>query len=174
MVSKKKNACYLTAAILTDALLIGLDQWTKHLAVSGLMGKQKKVLIPGVLELDYLENRGAAFGMLQNQQWFFLILTVAFFGFAIYAFWKLPKNRRFLPLIGTLTLLTAGAFGNFIDRLTNQYVVDFISFVWIRFPIFNVADIYVSVAAVSLLFLGFFVYKEEDYDLLFPKKESGS
>ena len=65
----------------------------------------------------------------------------------------------------SLLFFMAGAIGNFIDRITNQYVVDFFYFKLINFPIFNVADIYVTIAAVFMLFLGLFYYKEEDFEI---------
>lgn len=169
MENKKKNWCYMGIAALVIALLLALDQWTKHLAVVCLKGQPSYVLIDGVLELDYLENRGAAFGVLQDQQWLFAVLTVAFLIFAWVVFWKIPKTPHFLPIFWLLVVLTAGAIGNFIDRITQKYVVDFISFVLIHFPVFNVADIYVTVAVIAAFLLILFFYKEEDFDMLLKK-----
>ena len=104
-------------------------------------------LIPGVLELFYLENRGMAFGLLQDQYWLFAMMTVLFLIVMVIVFYKLPKTRRFLPLFAVLTVLTAGAVGNFYDRFLNHYVVDFIYVSLINFPVFNVADIYGTDAA---------------------------
>lgn len=169
MENKKKNWCYMGAAAAVIVLLLALDQWTKHLAVLCLKGRPGYVLIEGVLELDYLENRGAAFGVLQNQQWLFVVLTAVFLIFACAAFWKVPKTPRFQPIFWLLAVLTAGAIGNFIDRITQKYVVDFISFVLIHFPVFNVADIYVTTAVSVAFLLILFYYKEEDFDILLKK-----
>ena len=68
-------------------------------------------------------------------------------------------------------LFFAGAIGNFIDRVMRNYVVDFFYFSLIDFPIFNVADIYVTVAAFAMIFLGLFYYKEEDFNQIFPAKK---
>ena len=68
-------------------------------------------------------------------------------------------------------LLFAGGIGNFIDRIRLDYVVDFFYFSLINFPIFNVADIYVTVAAFVMILLGLFYYKDEDYDVIFPPKK---
>ena len=68
-------------------------------------------------------------------------------------------------------MLFAGGIGNFIDRIRLNYVIDFFYFSLIDFPIFNVADIYVTVAAFAMIFLGMFYYKDEDYDLIFPAKK---
>ena len=84
---------------------------------------------------------------------------------------KLPKNRRFLPLLVVLFLTGSGALGNFIDRAARGYVVDFIYFSLIDFPIFNMADIYVSCGMVLLILLCFFYYKEEEFERLNPFKK---
>lgn len=160
---KKK---YGLGVLLTLAACIGLDQLTKHLAVYFLKGKEAIVLIPGCLQLQYLENRGAAFGILQNKQWVFWILTAVFLFIALLFYRKVPKNRHYLPLILTVDILVAGAIGNFIDRISQKYVVDFIYFSLIDFPIFNVADIYVTLSVIALILLIFFHYKEEDFSFL--------
>ena len=67
-------------------------------------------------------------------------------------------------------LFVSGAVGNFIDRITKNYVVDFFYFKLINFPIFNVADIYVTVAAFAMIILGLFYYKEEDYNKIYAKR----
>lgn len=169
---KKKNWAYIGIAILAITLLLGLDQWTKHQAVIHLKNQSNIALIEGVLELQYLENRGAAFGVLQNQQWLFVILTFVFLAVAFYVFWKLPKTHHFLPIYWVFVVLAAGAVGNFIDRITQKYVVDFIYFKLINFPIFNVADIYLTLSTAALFILILFIYKDTDYDLIFHKRET--
>ncbi|MDD3218464.1 MAG: signal peptidase II [Lachnospiraceae bacterium] len=154
-------------------LLVILDQWTKFLALRHLapLGTDSIDIFPGVLELHYLENRGAAFGMFQNKQWFFVILSLVFFVAIVCVFLKTPKTKRYLPLNIVYVLLAAGAIGNSIDRIRINYVIDFVYFSLIDFPIFNVADIYVtcSVAALAILFL--LVYKEEDFEIYEWKKK---
>ena len=155
--------------------LIIIDQLTKSLAVTHLKGQDPLVIWKGVFELRYLENRGAAFGILQNQRMFFLILTSCIMIVIAYIYIKkIPHERRFLWFDIIAILFFAGAIGNFIDRLVQNYVVDFFYFCLIDFPIFNVADIYVTVAAVLLIVLGLFYYKEEDFERILPsgKKES--
>ena len=152
--------------------LVMTDQWTKSLAVRYLMNKDSIVLIRGVLELQYLENRGSAFSMLQGQQWFFYILTAVFLVFAAWFFVRVPKNRRFLPLTICAVVLAGGAVGNFIDRLRHQYVVDFIYFSLIDFPIFNFADICITLSVIFLLILILFYYKDEDFAFIHPRKKA--
>lgn len=162
-----KSYLMLLAAVL---LLVVADQWTKHLAVTYLKDKEALVLWQGVFELRYLENRGAAFGILQNQRIIFLLLTVIIMTVTLWIYIKIPQTKRFLPLRLIAAGILAGAVGNMIDRLQNGYVVDFLYFSLIDFPIFNVADIYVTVSSVMLLLLYFFFYKEEEFDFLSAKK----
>ena len=150
-------------------ILVAADQVTKHLAVMFLKGKEPLVLIPGVLEFRYLENQGAAFSMFQNQQVFFYILTAVFLIAAVYFLKKMPKTRRFLPMIICLLVLSSGAVGNLIDRVVHRYVVDFIYFSLIDFPIFNVADIFVTLSVIVMICLILFKYKDDD--LSFGKKK---
>ena len=88
-----------------------------------------------------------------------------------YVLIKLPRNRHFVFLEALLVLIASGAVGNMIDRVQFNYVVDFFYFKLIDFPIFNVADIYVSVSCVLLAILVIFFYKDEDFDFLGKKKE---
>ena len=152
-------------------LLILLDQVTKLLALQNLKGQNPVTLIRDVFQLLYVENRGAAFGILQNRQWVFLIITVIVLAALVWALPKIPQERHFLPLTLCLCFIGAGAVGNMIDRIFRGYVVDFFYFKLIDFPVFNVADIYVTTAAVILIVLIVFLYKEEDFDRIFPKKD---
>jgi signal peptidase II len=152
----------LAGTIISVILLLVADQCTKYLAVQHLKDQNPVVLIKYTLELHYLENRGAAFGSLQGRQVLLLIITAIVLIGLIVVYLKMPSNRRFLPLRMTVILLFSGAVGNMIDRIMNHYVVDFIYFKVINFPIFNVADCYVTIAAVLLAVLILFVYEEEE------------
>ena len=152
-------------------LLVFLDQWTKSLAVKYLMGNEGIPIIDGVFRLKYLENRGAAFGMLQNQQVFFAIMTIAVLAGLGYMYYRLPVTKRYMPLEYNTILLLSGAIGNFIDRVFQNYVVDFLYFELIDFPIFNVADCYVVIATAIYALLILFYYKEEELDFIIPKKK---
>ena len=160
--SGSKKSFYVLI-LLSILLLTALDRVTKHLAVIRLKGQPPVILIPGVLELQYLEYRGAAWGMLTGKQTFFWIITAVFLIICLFYFIGVPAQRHYLPLTVTVLFLSAGAIGNFIDRITQRYVVDFIYFSLIDFPIFNVADIYVSLAVVALIILILFHYKEDDF-----------
>lgn len=154
-------------------ILIFLDQWTKHLAVTHLKGQPALVLIDGVFELLYSENRGAAFSILQGKQGFLFLITLAVLVFVLYALAKMPVTRRYLPLTICLNLLLAGAVGNMIDRVTNGFVVDFLYFSLIDFPIFNVADIYVTTAAAAFFILMLWFYKEEELEIFSFGRKKG-
>lgn len=171
MDQKKKIASYLRA-ILSVILLTALDQYTKWLAVMHLKEKEPFVIIKDFFQLQYLENRGAAFGMLQNRQIFFYIITCILLAVIGFCYYRMPAERKFLPLRACAVFISAGAIGNFIDRVRLGYVVDFFYFELIDFPIFNVADIYVTVTTILLAILVLFVYKEEDLKFLCAKKES--
>ena len=160
----KKRSCML--GIFGVILLLLLDQFTKYLAVIHLKDKPVIPIIQDVLELSYLENRGAAFGMLQNQKIFFVFVASIILAVIVYVIYKMPVDRKYHKLHVFLTFIASGAIGNMIDRLRLDYVVDFISFVLIHFPIFNVADIYVTVATAFLVILILFFYREEDLRFL--------
>ena len=152
-------------------ILILVDQLTKLSAIHHLMGKDPLVLIDGVFELRYLENRGAAFGILQDKKLFFVIFTIIVLCLIIYVYLKrIPCEKKFIWMDLICILFVSGAVGNFIDRITKNYVVDFFYFKLINFPIFNVADIYVTVAAFAMIILGLFYYKEEDYNKIYAKR----
>lgn len=154
-------------------ILIAIDQITKILAFSNLRGIIGISLIPGVFELQYLENRGAAFGILQDHQVLFLVITIIAAIILTYIYGKLPEDKKYTPLRISYVLLMAGAFGNMIDRMIRGYVVDFFYFKLIDFPIFNVADIYVTVTMILLVILILFYYKEEDLEFLSRKGKHG-
>ncbi len=166
--SKYKMKLLCMDALLA-ALLLAFDQFTKHLAVVRLKGKEAYVLIDGVLELDYLENRGAAFGMLQNQKFFLVAVGIVFLTIICFFLFRLPEEKKYFAIHILASMIIAGGLGNMIDRIRLDYVVDFISFVLIDYPIFNVADIYVVVATIAVFILLLFVYKEEDLYFLSKK-----
>ena len=164
----------LAAEAVLIALLVLLDQATKLAAVSALKDGGPFVLIPGVFQLQYLENRGAAFGLLQNARIFFLAVTLIALAAVIYVLVRLPLKRKYIVLRFLMVLIAAGAVGNMIDRVFLGYVRDFLYFSLIDFPIFNVADIYVTCATILLILLLLFYYKEEDdFAFLSPGGKKG-
>lgn len=171
--NKKVSILNRTAAIFCTAALIFLDQFTKKMAVLHLKDKPPIVLIDGVFELHYLENRGAAFGILQGQKTFLLLIGVLLLGILACYYVRMPNTTRFLPLRILIVFVSAGAVGNMIDRCLFEYVIDFFYFKLIDFPVFNVADIYVSLSVAVLVLLFLFYYKEEDLEFLSLKRKQG-
>lgn len=158
------RAGVVTVEVLGALLLVFLDQYTKVLAVQALKGKPPIELLPGVLELYYLENTGAAFSLFRNAQWFFILVAAAAIVAIVALLHRIPATRRFAPLHVLLVLIASGACGNLIDRLRFSYVRDFIYFSLIDFPVFNVADIYVTVSTILLVLLVVFRYKDKDFE----------
>ena len=127
--------------------LIGLDQWVKHWVVANISLNQVIKAIPG----------GAAFSILQNQKYFFVILTVLVIGAAL--FYLVKNYQKSLWLVLSLILIISGGIGNFIDRVHLGYVVDMVQLDFIDFAIFNVADSYLTVGVLLLILI---LWKEEN------------
>lgn len=147
-------------------LLVTIDQVTKYYAVIKLKHQPAFSVIDGILEFNYLENRGAAFGLLPNQKVLFLFAGIVFLSAIFYVMYKTPEGRKYTILHIILITIAGGAIGNMIDRIRFDYVVDFIYFVSVNFPIFNIADIYGTLATVVFFIMFLFYYKEEDLDFL--------
>ena len=159
--SRNRTQNRIMSVILFAAAIL-LDQITKYLAAVYLKPVRTFPLIGGVLELQYLENRGAAFGMLENRQWVFILFAVIIMAGCLFYSMRLPKEKKYLPLKLCLLFLSSGALGNMLDRIVRGYVIDFIYFRIINFPIFNVADIYVTLSVTVMVILVLFFYKEEN------------
>ena len=131
------------------AALIILDQFVKAYVVQNIALGEVKSWIPNLVSLTYLQNRGAAFSMLQDQQWFFAVITLVVMAGAI---WYLHKHiEDSLWIVFGLVLIIAGGLGNFIDRIGQGFVVDMFHLDFINFAIFNVADSYLTVGVLVLL-----------------------
>lgn len=127
-----------------------IDQITKWFVVKEMEIGESIPLIEGVFHLTSHRNRGAAFGILQDQRWFFIVITVLVVGGIIYYLRKVGRDK---PLVSyALALILGGALGNFLDRLLTGEVVDFLDFTLIHYPIFNIADSAI-VVGVALMIL---------------------
>lgn len=137
--------------LLPIAAVIGLDQLTKWLAATYLKAIDTVPIIKNALHLTYLENRGAAFGMLKNHRWVFMVVsTLAII--AIIAVMIASYKKLYDPLLYVgLTFIAGGGIGNMIDRIALGYVVDFIDFRLIDFAVFNVADSFVCVGCALVI-----------------------
>lgn len=153
--------------LILGAVLVFIDRYTKILATEKLMGKEAFPIIKDVLVLQYLEggNRGGAFGILYGQRAFFIVIAAVFIILMLLALIRIPATKKYRILRFFIVMISAGAVGNVIDRVQTGSVVDFIYIIYIHFPIFNVADIYVTVSAFALAILILFVYKEDDLNM---------
>ena len=189
----KTNKQFLLSTVIV-AVLVVIDQITKAMAVLFLKNKPAIPIIKDVFELKYLENTSAAFGMdpisllhkvfqfeifntnpelyLNVRMGFFYLLTFVMIWLLGLLYLRIPNEKRFRYMDWIMIFMIAGAIGNLIDRVMQQYVVDFLYFKLINFPIFNVADIYVTCAAIALLILGLIYYKDEDIERIFPSKKN--
>ncbi len=132
-------------------LLVFIDRITKIFSVNTLKEKPDIDIIKGFLQLHYLENRGAAWGMFQGARVIFIIITAIIVIISIVYLIKSDYTKGNLLLRIAIILLISGAIGNLIDRVLYTYVVDFIYVSAINFPVFNVADCYVCIAAALII-----------------------
>jgi len=145
-------------------LILGADQFTKHLVVENIALHQQVEAIPGLVHWTYAQNKGAAFSILSGQQWLFVLVFAVFAGLMV---WEFSKKR--LPFTDLerwcFVAVFAGGLGNLIDRVRLGYVVDMIEVEFISFPVFNVADCFITcgciLAVFSLLFLNKQMWKDE-------------
>jgi len=153
-----------TIALVGCLIAVFVDQFTKWLAIEHLKDQPSISIIEGVFQLLYLENSGAAFGIMQGQQSILIVVTFIILALIILVYSKIPHTKRFYPMRICAVLLVAGAVGNLIDRIRWGFVVDFFYFYLIDFPIFNVADSYVVIACILFAILVIFYYKDHELE----------
>lgn len=153
----KKAKKYLLIEILIISAVLALDIFLKRYAETHLRDIRVR-FIPGIINLVYVENRGAAFGILQGKLEFFLALTVI--ALAVFIFFLYKKRDGHWLLRLSLALIIAGTAGNFIDRVKTGYVVDMIEFDFVYFAVFNIADSALTVGATLFAVYYLFIYKE--------------
>lgn len=135
-----------------------LDRFTKIYAINNFIDNP---VYTKFLNFIYVENRGAAFGILQDRRVFFVILTVAVVTAIIFYFIKHYKtNPKILNI--ALALVVSGALGNFYDRLFYSYVVDFIEFAFVNFPVFNIADILITSGSILMIIYIMFIEEKKE------------
>lgn len=164
VINRRRNVISYLWAVGGCLAAVIIDQLTKWLAVTKLKEQDSLELIKGVFQLHYLENRGAAFGIMQNKQFLFAAGAVVILLVIGFLYGRMPHSARFYPLRICAVLVCSGAVGNLIDRVRLNYVVDFLYFELIDFPIFNVADCYVVVSCILFAVLILFYYKDDDLD----------
>ena len=113
------------------------------------------------MDFTFVENRGAAFGILNGRVWLLLVIAAVICIVIIAAMLKMPNTKEYKWLKWSLMLILAGAIGNVADRLFRGYVVDFFEFTFIKWPVFNMADIYVVIGTIVMAVLVLFVIKDD-------------
>ena len=146
----------LGIAIVIILILTICDQLLKSWVASSIVLGGSKQLIPGIIELTNLRNSGAAWSIFEGQQTFFTIITIVAIIVIGYFIWQYRKN---IPMLIGLSLIMAGTIGNFIDRLRQGYVVDMFEITFINFPIFNIADMCLTLGVIWLIIC---ILKEKD------------
>lgn len=174
-----KKCLYGVKIGLFTAFLIILDQISKYLAATYLKGKSDFVIIKDIFCFHYLDggNTGAAWGMLSGKRLLFIIFTlIAVFFICIFirniSSLYFSTHKRIYHILNIFfVVLMSGAIGNFIDRVVHGYVIDFIYFELIHFPIFNIADCYVTISCIAIVIICLFKIKEEDFNKMIQLKK---
>jgi len=147
--------------ILGVALLVGIDQAAKYLALHSLKPVGSITVIENIFSLTFVENRGAAFGILQGHTILLAIVSIFITVLLLYFYIKMPQGKVYKFIRFSLVLIISGAIGNLIDRFLRGYVVDFFHATFIDFPVFNVADIYVVVGSIFMAILVTFFLEDD-------------
>lgn len=179
-----KKLSRVLVPLLSIAAIVGLDQWSKYLIIQHFAEGEEKNLIGEAIVLTYVQNRGMAWGFFQNGQLIFSILTPLAICAVIFLYVRTPWEKEYRPIRIAEVMMVGGAIGNLLDRIFRYepstgsmfhgYVVDMIYAKFIHFPVFNVADIFVTLAFFFMIFLLLFVYNEDEFNKCFgnfPQKE---
>ena len=147
--------------IILAVILFIIDQATKYIALTKLKPLGSVTFIDGFMDFTFVENRGAAFGILNGRVWLLLVIAAVIYIVIIAAMLEMPNTKEYKWLKWSLMLILAGAIGNVADRLFRGYVVDFFEFTFIKWPVFNMADIYVVIGTIVMAVLVLFVIKDD-------------
>lgn len=142
-------------------LIVAADQLSKYLVSHSMALYETRQLIPGVVELYYVRNSGMAWSLLSGARWFFVVVTAVFLVLVVVIVWKKVLTKK-IELF-CLAAITGGAIGNFIDRLLYGEVVDMLHFTFFDFPVFNVADCFVTCGCILMfIYVLFFDRKSKE------------
>ena len=132
------------------AFIVAADQFTKYLTVANIELYADVPFIPGLLQLTYVQNTGAAFSSFEGQQWLFALIFAVFTGLIVF---ELKTNKMgFLPFERwCIAAIYGGGLGNMIDRVRMGYVVDMIETTFMEFPVFNVADCFITCGSILMV-----------------------
>ena len=151
------------------AFIVAADQFTKYLTVANIELFQDIPFIPGLLQLTYVQNTGAAFSSFEGQQWLFAIVFVIFTGMILWEYFKKPMSFTTFER-WCIAAIYGGGLGNMIDRIRLGYVVDMIETTFMEFPVFNVADCFITCGCI-LMMAHLFLFNKEFWKDDKKKKE---
>jgi len=159
--------------LLCAVVLIIIDQVTKYYARLFFMDGSDYLIIPKVIRFVFHDNTGAMWGIFSKSQHSILFLTIITFiilALMVYVYFRIPDKKKYAPLLWVIVFIFSGAIGNLIDRIFLNYVTDFIQTEFIRFPVFNIADCYITVSVFILFYLILFKYSDSDLEFFSIKK----
>ncbi|MBP3684331.1 MAG: signal peptidase II [Oscillospiraceae bacterium] len=132
------------------AFIVAADQITKYLTVAHIPLHENIPFLPGLLDLTYVQNTGAAFSSFEGQQWLFALIFAVFTGLLIWEYFK--KSMGFTSFeCWCIAAIYGGGLGNMIDRVRMGYVVDMIETAFMEFPVFNVADCFITCGCILMM-----------------------
>ena len=144
--------------------IVAADQFTKFLTVTNIALYEDVPFIPGLLQLTYVQNTGAAFSSFEGQQWLFAVIFIVLTGLVFWEYFKKPMGFTTFER-WCIAAIYGGGLGNMIDRVRMGYVVDMIETTFMEFPVFNVADCFITCGCIALivhlLFFNKAFWKEE-------------
>ena len=156
--------------ILIDIIIllfcVSADRISKYFVAARLKNHASFPVIDGILEFRYTENDGAAFSLLSGQTSFLILVSFVVFMTGLYFIIKSPGRSKYIISHVFISIIVSGAIGNTIDRLIYGAVIDFIYLSFIDFTVFNLADLFSTVAAIGLVIVLIFYYKEDDLNFL--------
>ena len=141
------------------AAIVGLDQWTKALTVAHVPLHEDLDSVLGIFHITHTENSGAIWGILQGQTWLFVVVMVLFLAVLAVLIWRKWLTKKFEWVC--LAMIAGGGIGNMIDRIAYGKVTDMIEFDFVKFPVFNVADCFITVGCFALLIYILFFDREK-------------
>ena len=166
----KERKISLINISLVVIFVVLFDQITKMLVVRNMGLNDSKPLIEDVFELHYIQNTGSAWGMFSGKTLILTIVSLLLMGGLVYVLWNLSSDRYYRLLRLFISMIMGGAIGNMIDRIRLGYVVDFLYFKLINFPVFNVADIFVTVPIILVIIFVIVRYHGDDFDVMLGDK----
>ncbi len=165
-----RKGLLLTMDFFIIAILVTCDFVSKRFVLRELKGKGSFIIIENVLQLTYKENKGGFFGVLSSQSLFIMFISAILVFFVFIVLIRIPTDKKFTIANWMLSFILAGAIGNFIDRAVYGNAIDFIYFISVNFPVFNLADLYLAIGSIVILILLIFFYRENDLVFLNIKK----